>query len=403
MMSAKTVSTDVQATPATPASPNNTTAPAGSSEFQNLLSGAAPTVNLTIVENAGQPLVQVLTGKLPQAARTAAAAAQAAATAGVAAPLEDCAAAGMIKLLTDSATLLPDTGEAEAAAPVAAPPPEVDAEDHVESPDDLVAGWLEAYLPSNLFVQQAGAKQSAESGVGADISPGKDASPAQITASLLRQAGLADTNTGVAAAAASAAQAITGGIGVDMAASTATQNPVTALAAALITTTDGADRDKPTNENWMAALGDASAKRAPDAAPVAARISTPVHDNRWADAIAHRLVMMARDGESTASLKLVPVDLGPLDIQISVKDGEANVHFGAAHPETRQVLEASLPRLREMLSAQGLQLNNASVSHQSAGKGSPERPVVRGIDGIAEETETVSVSVVSTSLLDTYA
>jgi flagellar hook-length control protein FliK len=114
--------------------------------------------------------------------------------------------------------------------------------------------------------------------------------------------------------------------------------------------------------------------------------------------------MMARDGESVASLKLVPVDLGPLDIKISVKDGEANVHFGAAHQETRAMLEASMPRLRELLSAQGLQLANASVSHQSSGQNRPERSASPGsVNAIGEETEVTTAKLVSTSLLDIYA
>jgi flagellar hook-length control protein FliK len=98
------------------------------------------------------------------------------------------------------------------------------------------------------------------------------------------------------------------------------------------------------------------------------------------------------------------VDLGPLDIQITVRDGEANVHFGAAHPETRSVLEASLPRLRELLGAQGLQLANASVSQQSGGQNRPEKSSgLAAIGAVAEETEVASSKVVSTSLLDIYA
>jgi flagellar hook-length control protein FliK len=182
-------------------------------------------------------------------------------------------------------------------------------------------------------------------------------------------------------------------------------NPFNALTAALTGKSETAEKDKPTADGWMSALGDLAAKRGADAAPVMQpRLSIPVHDARWADALAHRLVMLARDGESIASLKLVPQDLGPLDIQISVRDGEASVHFGAAHQETRAVLEASLPRLRELLSAQGLQLGNASVSHQTPGKGSPERSSgPRAVGAVTEEADVASARAISTSLLDTYA
>jgi flagellar hook-length control protein FliK len=63
-----------------------------------------------------------------------------------------------------------------------------------------------------------------------------------------------------------------------------------------------------------------------------------------------------------------------------------------------------MPRLRELLSAQGLQLSNASVSHQSAGQNRPERSSTGGrIGAVAEETEVAGAKVISTSLLDTYA
>ena len=45
-----------------------------------------------------------------------------------------------------------------------------------------------------------------------------------------------------------------------------------------------------------------------------------------------------------------------------IRDSQASIHFGAAQAETRALIEASIPRLREMLAAQGFQLADASVS-----------------------------------------
>ena len=91
-------------------------------------------------------------------------------------------------------------------------------------------------------------------------------------------------------------------------------------------------------------------------------IETPVRDPRWAEQVATRVTLLLRARESSASLQLTPADLGPLDVQVTVRDSQASVHFGAAHADTRALLEASLPRLREMLAAQGFQLLDASVS-----------------------------------------
>jgi len=403
MMSAKTVSSDTPA--ATPAAaPNNASAPSGGSsgptDFQNLLAGAAP-VTPGAPAMAGavpaqpiQALAQLLAAKnQQQLARPASAAPKA--------PVAEASPGDMLKILSDSATLLPAAAEAEVPAANDNTDPAVDTKDSPDNEDALLSDWLDVMLPPNVFAPQAGSSSSTEGG---DQDP---ASPAPIPTSLTQQAGLPDRNPTMDGSASSPNPLLAGMVATREGAPGA-QNPVAALAAAAAAaaTSDLSDKgDKPSNENWMAALGDLAARRAPDAAPVAGlRLSTPVHDPRWADALAHRLVVMARDGESSASLKLAPQDLGPLDIQITVRDGDASVHFGASHPETRAVLEASLPRLRELLSAQGLQLSNASVSHQSSGGNRQERSSgVGAVGAVSDDPETVAAQVISTSLLDIYA
>jgi flagellar hook-length control protein FliK len=49
-------------------------------------------------------------------------------------------------------------------------------------------------------------------------------------------------------------------------------------------------------------------------------------------------------------------------VNVTVKESQATVHFGASQAETRALIEASLPRLRELLESQGYQLTDASVS-----------------------------------------
>ncbi|HEV7608923.1 MAG TPA: flagellar hook-length control protein FliK [Steroidobacteraceae bacterium] len=412
-MSAKTVLTEAPACPA-PAAPNNaasvTTPGDAPSDFQNLLAGAVPPVAMP-TPGTTQPLVQLLTLKNMQAAAKLPGAASGNAAARPGAPAVkpgepaldtgDGAAADLLKILNDTATLLPATGDA--GAEVSAESQETD--EPATSDDDILSGWLDMMLPASVFAPQAGATNDAgaqTSGQGGDEAALKAAAASVIPTSLVLQAGLPERKE--AADAGAQGLPATNPASNRDAATAAAQNTAAVFAAA-ITDNESTERDKPTNDGWMSAMSDVTGKRGPDMVPVTeARLSTPVHDTRWADALAHRLVLMARDGESVASLKLVPVDLGPLDIQITVRDGEASVHFAAAHQETRAVLEASMPRLRELLSAQGLQLSNSSVSHQSAGHGRPERSSAPGAVGaVGDETEVTSAKVISTSLLDIYA
>jgi flagellar hook-length control protein FliK len=410
MMSAKTVTTESPA--AQPGVTINLTTAAGSSgatgptEFQSVLAGAAP--EQPFVDTLPtQPLAQLLASKQQQAAR---AAALAAASAGAPAPVQGKApvVTDILKLLTDTATMLPAASDASLDA---SGPDEVAAvREGAEDSDDVLRDWLDAMVPFGVFAPQAGGnpgEASEESGFGS--SGGQGSRQAPLSASLLPQAGIPEREAMDAAVSASAAAATAAsaaaipllGRSVEM---IAASTQLTAAVVAL-TTRGEAEGDKPSADGWMSALGELGARRAADVTPERAlTLNTPVHDSRWADAIAHRLVMMAREGESVAQLKLVPVDLGPLDIQITVKDSEASVHFGAAHSETRAALEASLPRLRELLSAQGLQLTNASVSQQSGGKNQPERSSgPAAVGAVTEDADIAPAKSLSTSLLDIYA
>jgi flagellar hook-length control protein FliK len=410
MMSAKTVLTETQAPSLAPAAPNNAggTATSGGppSDFQNVLEGVGPIAAETPIATAAtQPLMELL--KLKNAQLAAAASAGAATQPGkVAKPA--VSPADLLKILNDSSALLPHSPDVAA---VATEGPDTDIRDSDEpavADSDILAEWLDVMLPSSVFAPQAGSANAAGASVSVqgegEAAARAGTAPGQLPASLIQQAGLPELQESMDAAPTAQGAAATFAVNRE-ALATATQTAAAAFAAALTGSAETGEGEAPTNDSWMSAMGDLTSKRSADLAPSSeARLPTPVHDARWADALAHRLVLMAREGESVASLKLVPVDLGPLDIQISVRDGEASVHFGAAHAETRAVLESSMPRLRELLMAQGLQLTDASVSHQSPGQNRPERSSATGsASATGEESEATAVKVISTSLLDIYA
>ena len=134
-----------------------------------------------------------------------------------------------------------------------------------------------------------------------------------------------------------------------------------------------------------------------------ASLTTHVRDPRWVEDLGNRLASMVRTGESSASLQLTPVDLGPLEVNVSVRDNQATVHFGAANADTRALLEASIPRLREMLASQGFQLMDSSVSHGFARQTRHESAGTPRVDGIGEAPTNSSTAIHITGLLDLYA
>jgi flagellar hook-length control protein FliK len=135
-------------------------------------------------------------------------------------------------------------------------------------------------------------------------------------------------------------------------------------------------------------------------------VNHPVGSAAWADEIGSRLTLMAEHGKHTASLRLSPEHLGPLEIRIAVQDDQASVWFGAAHADTRAAIETALPRLRELFASQGLSLADAGVSHQAPRNQHEQAPASSssGSLGGAEGDIDAPVSrTVSLGLVDAYA
>ncbi len=152
--------------------------------------------------------------------------------------------------------------------------------------------------------------------------------------------------------------------------------------------------------SMLASHATAAADAAPDIT-----INTPVGTPAWQDDLGTQLTWMAINGREAASLRLSPEHLGPLEVRISVREGEASVYFGASNPETRSALEQSLPRLRELLASQGLVLADAGVSRDAprhAFKPSAQPGGPRGISDAAAESNVSSVTLTRMGLVDTY-
>lgn len=103
---------------------------------------------------------------------------------------------------------------------------------------------------------------------------------------------------------------------------------------------------------------------APDPGPTRTLHST-VGSSQWADELSTRMMLMSERGQHSASLRLNPEHLGPLEVRISVRDDQASVWFGSAHADTRAAIEQALPRLRELFASQGLSLADAGVHHDA--------------------------------------
>jgi len=133
-------------------------------------------------------------------------------------------------------------------------------------------------------------------------------------------------------------------------------------------------------------------------------VHVPVGTPAWADEIGSRLTLMTDKGQHTASLRLSPEHLGPLEVRISMRDDQASVWFGAAHADTRAAIEHALPRLRELFAAQGMSLTDAGVFREPPKQSMPTiaHGSGAGADNTAGSDDAIATRV-QVGLLDAYA
>lgn len=145
----------------------------------------------------------------------------------------------------------------------------------------------------------------------------------------------------------------------------------------------------------------------PTSAAPAVQVQAQVGTSAWAHELGMRLHLLAQQGISSASLRLTPAQLGPVEVSISMRENAASVWFGSAHPDTRSALEQALPKLRELFASQGLNLTHAGVSDQSA-RGARREPqpapafAPAGARG-PSETQVTPSHPPRQGLIDTYA
>ncbi|NLQ16541.1 flagellar hook-length control protein FliK [Marinomonas sp. M1K-6] len=164
-----------------------------------------------------------------------------------------------------------------------------------------------------------------------------------------------------------------------------------------------------------AALGATAVNVAAQNPPPNLAMNLPPTHPGWAGEMTQKVAWVARDGGHTAHIRLDPPELGSLTVKISVdSDSNAQVSFVAATPQARDLLEAQMGRLREMLAQQGMDLSRAEVDvSQQDASGAQERGNYRnnaanqeGVaanDELDDELIDSNMSYVSATGVDYYA
>ncbi|UGA54003.1 flagellar hook-length control protein FliK [Vibrio sp. VB16] len=84
--------------------------------------------------------------------------------------------------------------------------------------------------------------------------------------------------------------------------------------------------------------------------------------------LSDQVQMMLSKNLKNIDIRLDPPELGRMQIRMTMNGDAASVQFTVANQQARDMVEQAMPRLREMLAQQGLQLSDSSVHQQNSGQ-----------------------------------
>lgn len=117
-------------------------------------------------------------------------------------------------------------------------------------------------------------------------------------------------------------------------------------------------------------------------------IAAPLSSNNWANEFSQKINWMSMQQNYVAELFLNPPDLGALDVVLSVSGNQADALFTSPHSAVREAVENAMPKLRELLADNGINLGNATVSDQPLRDRDQERFMRQNPDNITQSNNS---------------
>ena len=90
-----------------------------------------------------------------------------------------------------------------------------------------------------------------------------------------------------------------------------------------------------------------------------------LHAKQASVVMGDRILMMLKQGKQEVTIRLDPAELGSMHIKLQVQQDQLQVAIQTQVGQSRDIIEQNLPRLREQLAQQGINLAEASVEQQS--------------------------------------
>lgn len=100
--------------------------------------------------------------------------------------------------------------------------------------------------------------------------------------------------------------------------------------------------------------------------PYVSTLGVPVDDAEWAEQLNQKLAFLHSRNITSTELHLNPADLGPIDVRINMNGDQTTINFTSQNATVRELLEANIHRLREMLTDPSNPQNNSGGFSQNS-------------------------------------
>jgi len=148
-------------------------------------------------------------------------------------------------------------------------------------------------------------------------------------------------------------------------------------------------------------------------APQDIHVDLPMNQPKWGSELAQKVVWLTSQQNQVAEIHLNPAHLGPVEVMLTITQDQATAQFTSPHLAVREAIQEAIPKLREMMADNGIQLGNVMVgadSFQQENKQQQSYPSAKNTTntlGQEAETgkhiETVTIPGRHLGMVNTYA
>lgn len=95
------------------------------------------------------------------------------------------------------------------------------------------------------------------------------------------------------------------------------------------------------------------------------QVMAPVGQGEWTQQFNDQVLWLGSQQIKSAAIKVTPAELGPVEVNIKVINDKATIQFHSHSGQVRELIEQAMPKLREMMHDQGIQLADVDVQDNS--------------------------------------